>query len=144
VATGRYIASIFGQPGYRGGALNLPPPDHPEVTYALVHYGGLEGRHFVSQLYDPFYYLPAGYHYADHPATAGTLLQCWLSSTNTSILVMPDDRADYRAFAADHPAWFEMVGRVAAYGWTIEAVQVPEPSPQTCAQAAVTARAGGG
>jgi hypothetical protein len=142
VATGRYIASIFGQPAYRGGALNLPPPDHPAVTYALVHYGGLEGRHFISQLYDPFYYLPAGYHYADHPATAGTLLQCWLSTTNTSIFVMPDDRADYIAFTADHPVWFEMVGRVGAYGWTLEAVHVPAPSLQTCAQAELNARAG--
>jgi len=143
VATGRYIAGIFGQPDYRGGALNLPPPDHPAVTYALVRYGGLEGKHFISQLYDPFYYLPAGYHYADHPATAGTLLQCWLSTTNTSIFVMPEDRADYLAFAADHPAWFEMVGRVATYGWTIEAVHVPAPSPQTCAQSALNARAVG-
>ena len=143
VATGRYIAGIFGQADYRGGALNLPPPDHPAVTYALVHYGGLEGRHFISQLYDPFYYLPAGYYYADHPATAGTLLQCWLSTTNTSIFVIPDDRRDYLAYAADHPAWFEMVGRVAAYNWTIEAVHVPTPSPQTCAQSALNARAGG-
>jgi hypothetical protein len=71
------------------------------------------------------------------------LLQCWLSSTNTSILVMPDDRADYIAYAADHPAWFEMVGRVADYGWTIEAVHLPAPSLQTCAQSALNARAGG-
>ena len=136
VAAGRNIASIFRLPAYRGGALNLPPPDHPAVTYALVHYGGLDGRHFISQLYDPFYYLPAGYHYVDHPVTAGTLLQCWLSTTNTSIFVMPDDRADYLAYAADHPAWFAKVGRVADYGWTIEAVHVPALSPQTCAQAA--------
>ena len=74
---------------------------------------------------------------------AGTLLQCWLSTTNTSIFVMPDDRADYLAYATDHPAWFEMVGRVAAYSWTIEAVHVPIPSPQTCAQSALNARAGG-
>ena len=113
------------------------------MTYSLVHYGGLDGRHFISQLYDPFYYLPPGYHYAAHPVTAGTLLRCWLSTTKTSIFVMPDDRADYLAFAADHPAWFEMVGRVAAYGWTIEAVHIPAPSPQTCAQVALDARAGG-
>ena len=56
---------------------------------------------------------------------------------------MPDDRADYLAYAADHPAWFEMVGRVADYNWTIEAVHVPAPSPQTCAQSALTARVGG-
>jgi hypothetical protein len=143
VATGRYIANIFGQRDYRGRALNLPPPDHPAVTYALVHYGGLDGSHFVSQLYDPFYYLPAGYHYADHPATAGTLLQCWLSGTNTSVFVMREDRADYVAFTADHPAWFEMVGRVAVYGWTIEAVHVPAPPPKTCEQVALNARAGG-
>src|ERR1700730_12948418 len=143
VAAGRNIADIFGHPAYRGGALNLPPPDHPAVTYALVHYGGLDGRHFISQLYDPFDYLPARYHYADHPAAAGTLLQCWLSTTNTSIFVMPYDRADYLAYVGDHPAWFDMVGRVVTYGWTIEGVHVPAPSLQTCAQSAVSARAGG-
>jgi len=143
VATGRYIASISARPEDRHGSLNLPPPEHPAVTYTLVHYGGLDGRHFISQLYDPFYYLPAGYHYVDHPVTAGTLLQCWLSTTNTSIFVIPDNRADYLAYAADHPAWFAMVGRVAVYGWTIEAVHVPTPSTQTCAQAALNGRAGG-
>jgi hypothetical protein len=143
VAAGRYIAGIFGQPAYRGGALNLPPPDHPAVTYTLVHYGGLDGRHFISQLYDPFYYLPATYHYADHLATAGVLLQCWLTTTNTSVFVMPEDRADYVAYVADHPAWFDRVGRVADYRWTIEAVHVPAPSSQTCAQVALNARAGG-
>ena len=74
---------------------------------------------------------------------AGTLLQCWLSTTNTSIFVIPDDRRDYLAYAADHPAWFEMVGRVAAHSWTIEAVHVPTPSPQTCAQSALNTRDGG-
>jgi hypothetical protein len=55
---------------------------------------------------------------------------------------MPDDRADYVAYTADHPAWFDTVGRVADYSWTIEAVHVPAPSPQTCGQAAIDARAG--
>ncbi|MDQ6882817.1 MAG: hypothetical protein M3077_01075 [Candidatus Dormibacteraeota bacterium] len=143
VAAGRYIAGIFDQPAYRSGALNLPPPDDPAVTYALVRYGGLDGRHFISQLYDPIYYLPAGYHYVDHPVTVGVLLQCWLSSTNTSILVLPANRAEYAAYTAAHPDWFEMVGRVADYGWTIEAVHVPKPSLQTCDQAAMNARKGG-
>ena len=67
VATGRSIASIFSQPALRNGALSLPPPDHPAVTYALVRYGGLDGRHFISQLYDPFYYLPRRARYADPP-----------------------------------------------------------------------------
>jgi hypothetical protein len=57
--------------------------------------------------------------------------------------VIPDVRADYRAYTADHPNWFGMVGRIAAYGWTIEAVHVPAPSVQTCAQAAQNAQAGG-
>jgi len=137
VATGRYIAGIFGRPDYRDGALNLPPPDDPTVTYTLVRYGGLDGRHFLSQLYDPFYYLPAGYNYADHRATVGTLLQCWLSTTNTSIFVVADARADYRAYVTDHPTWFQMVGRVDSHGWTVEAVHVPKLSERTCATAAL-------
>ena len=143
VATGRSIANIFSQPALRNGALSLPPPDHPAVTYALVRYGGLDGRHFISQLYDPFYYLPAGYRYADHPLTAGTLLQCWLSTSNTSVFVMPDSRADYAAYVADHPSWFEIVGHVAIYGWTVAAVHVPAPAPSDCTQAVLNARTGG-
>ena len=143
VATGRYIANIVSQPALRNGALSLPPPDHPAVTYALVRYGGLDGRHLISQLYDPFYYLPGGYRYADHPLTAGTLLQCWLSTTNTSVFVMPDSRADYAAYVADHPSWFEIVGHVAVYGWTLAAVRVPAPAPDDCKQAVLNARTGG-
>ena len=113
------------------------------MTYALVRYGGLDGRHFISQLYDPFYYLPAGYRYADHPLTAGTLLQCWLTTTNTSVFVMPDSRADYAAYVADHPSWFEIVGHVAVYGWTVATVHVPAPAPNDCTQAVLNARTGG-
>jgi hypothetical protein len=113
------------------------------VTYALVRYGGLDGGHFISQLYDPVYYLPAGYRYADHPVTVGTLLQCWLSTTNTSIFVMPDNRADYTAYVAAHPSWFEIVGHVSVYGWTVAAVHVPAPAPHDCTQAVLNARTSG-
>jgi hypothetical protein len=140
LTTARYLSALYDRPGLRGGVLNIPA-DHPSLTYALARFGGLSGRQIIGQLYDPFYDLPAGYHYADHPETATTLMQCWLSSTRTSVFVVPADREDYVAFAADHKDWLTLLGRVTAYAWTVQAVHVPVPSLQACAQATQDARA---
>src|SRR2546429_4157826 len=88
------------------------PGDDPTLTYTMVRYGGVPGDRVTSEFYDPFYYLPAGYHYADHRDVAGPLIQRWMSSTQMRLLLMPAASAfdhsvpDYQAFMADHPGWF--------------------------------------
>ena len=121
LASGTLIGEIFQQPGNRWGRLNIPA-DQPTLTYTLVRYGGLQGGQFTSQLYDPFYDLPAGYRYQDHRTSAGRLMSCWLKNTNTSLFVVPQSNQNYTAYIDDHPGWFVPAGDIAARGWVIESV----------------------
>ena len=114
------------------------PPGDPDVTYTLAHYGGVDGKYLVSELYDPFYYLP-GYSYADHPETAGTLLRCWLTKTDVKLLVIDDGHHDYQLFVQDHPEWFQQVGSGLDHSWDVEAVNVPVPTAGDCSAAAKSA-----
>jgi hypothetical protein len=134
VAVGEHIGAVYQRPGIAGGMFAVPA-DHPNLTYTLAQYGRLPGRHLLSELYDPFYYLPAGTTYADHRADVGTLLQCWLSQTRTTMLAVDDQRRDYRLYTADHPEWFTPEGTVPQYGWTLYRVQVPEVPAADCRNA---------
>lgn len=117
------------------------PGDEPTLLYIMVRDEHVPGDRITSEFYDPFYYLPAGYHYADHKDVAGPLLQCWLANTKTRLLLLPPyspvDHSvpDYQAFIADHPDWFSQTGAQLGNGWSIVAVQVPTPAPGECAQA---------
>ncbi len=135
VESGRYLGELYNRAEYRGGALNLPP-DKPALTYTLARYGRVEGKHLVGQLYDPFYYLPAGYAYADHPQAAGTLLECWLDKTGTRLWAVDRQSTNYIQFVGDHPEWFQKVGEIEIYDWTIYGVSVPRPAQADCQAAA--------
>jgi len=135
---GRQIMAVYDRPEYRGGVLNMPG-DEPTLLYVMVRDGGLKGDRVTSQFYDPFYYLPAGYHYADHPEVAGPLLQCWLAGTKTRLLLIPPPGPvsfsvpDYKAYIGDHPQWFAATGANLPNGWSLVAVNVPTPTAAECA-----------
>ncbi len=141
VLIGRAIGAVYNRPEYRGGGLTVPG-DEPTLVYTMVRDGGVPGSGISSEFYDPFYYLPAGYHYVDHREIAGALLNCWLANTRTRLLLLPPSSpfnhsvADYEAFIADHPQWFTDTGAQLDGGWSLLAVQVPAPGPTECAQAA--------
>ncbi len=134
---GRDIMAVYNRPEYRGGVLNMPG-DEPTLLYVMVRDGGLRGDRVTSQFYDPFFYLPAGYHYAEHPQVAGPLLQCWLANTKTRLLLLSPPGPiswsvpEYEAFIADHPAWFADTGANLVNGWKLIAVNVPQPAPGDC------------
>src|SRR6266849_4356299 len=135
VAAGQQLGALYnGTPGVAGGAINVPD-DRPDLTYTLARYGNVSGKHLVSQLYDPFYYLPAGYTYRDHPDTAGPLLQCWLDKSGTRLWAVTPDSANYHFYIADNPRWFIRVGDVPQAGWEIWRTQVPKPPPGFCEEA---------
>ena len=127
------LMSVYNQPAYRGGVLNIPP-DKPAMFYAMVEYHGLLGRNVVGQLYDPFYYFP-GLSYVQHPDVGGVLLQCWLTSTHTRLWAVDSSKSQYVQFVADHPEWFTEAGKVDMYGWTLEDVHLQAPSAAQCAAA---------
>lgn len=140
LSAGQLIGGIYGRPENRGGIVNIPET-RPDLTYVLARFDGVDGTHIVGQLYDPFYDLPAGYRYADHPDVAGVLMQCWLSDTHTRLFVVDQGlKPNYVGFIADHPDWFSEVARVAGYGWVVYRADIPKPSTADCAIAYKAAR----
>ncbi len=137
VALGRAIGAVYNEQTYRGGVIAVPG-DEPTVVYTMVRYGNVPGDRFLSEFYDPFYYLPDGYHYVDHRDVAGTLLQCWLANTHTRLLLIPPASSfnhsvpDYMAFMADHPDWFTDTGASLSDGLKLYGVDVPAVSAATC------------
>lgn len=133
VGLGILIGSVYNRPDYRGGVIAVPG-DEPTLVYTMVHYGAVPGDRITSEFYDPFYYLPSGYHYVDHKDAAGRLLQCWLASTHTRLLLIPPASdfnhsvPDYLAFMADHPDWFSDTRAPLSEGLRLVAVEVPEVS----------------
>jgi hypothetical protein len=141
LSTGQLIGSIYRQPQNQGGVVNFPQT-RSDLTYVLARFEGIDGRHVLGQLYDPFYDLPAVYSYADHPQVAGVLLECWLSDTHTRLFVVDQGlNPNYAAFIADHPRWFSEVARVSSYGWVIYQVDIPKPQASDCSAASKAARA---
>jgi hypothetical protein len=141
VRLGDSIAAVYNQPAYRGSVFNLPG-DEPTLLYVLARDGGVSGDKITSQFYDPFYYLPPGYHYTDHKAVVGTLLRCWLWNTHTRLMLLSppgpisQSVADYKSLIADNPQWFSSASPDLGNGWSLIAVQVPAASADECQKAA--------
>jgi hypothetical protein len=133
-AASRELGAWYNQPPYQGHALAVPA-DRPDVTYGLARYGGVEGKHLVSEMYDPFYYLPAGYKYQDHQQVVSNLIQCWLAKTDTRLIAMPPNNKDYELARGLNPDWFVQVGTMSETQWLIYGVSVPTPTRAACDQA---------
>jgi hypothetical protein len=137
VQVGRAVGLVYNQPQYRDGVIGVPG-DNPTLVYTMVRYGAVPGDRFTSEFYDPFYYLPAGYHYADHKDVAGPLLQCWFSKTQMRLMLIPPSSAfnhsvvDYEVFMADHPDWFTDTNQQLGDGLRLVAVHVPAPAGTAC------------
>jgi dolichyl-phosphate-mannose-protein mannosyltransferase len=125
------LGAWYNQPPYQGHALAVPP-DRPEITYGLARYGGVEGKHLVSEMYDPFAYLPSGYKYEDHAAAVSTLVQCWLSENDIRLIAIPQNDPDLAQVQQLNPGWFVKLGSLDEATWSIEGVSVPRPSEAEC------------
>jgi len=132
------VGRWYNQPDYRGFAIAVPE-DRPDITYGLARFGYVEGKHLVSEMYDPFAYLPSNYGYAQNATTVDTLVQCWLSTSDVRLIAIPDSDPNLARVVQDNPAWFTPVGFMAEARWTVDGVTVPRPSSAQCraAQAAV-------
>src|SRR5216683_4863790 len=56
LAASRQLGAWYNRPPYQGHSIAVPP-DRPDVTYGLARFGGVAGKHLVSEMYDPFAYL---------------------------------------------------------------------------------------
>jgi hypothetical protein len=128
------LGAWYNEPPYSGHALAVPP-ERPDITYGLARFGGVEGKHLVSEMYDPFAYLPAGYSYTDHQAVVTTLVQCWLSDTDIRIIAVPFGDPNFALLQQVKPSWFVSLGSMPEASWEIIGVSAPRPTPSECAVA---------
>jgi len=136
---GKQLGAWYNEPSYAGHALAVPP-DRPDLTYVLAVYGHVEGKHLVSEMYDPFAYLPSGYRLADHPTTVSTLVQCWLSSNDIHLIAFQQSDANLVLTVELHPEWFTDIGTLQQTGWKIDGVNVPQPTVAGCEAARSASR----
>ncbi|HXL77428.1 MAG TPA: hypothetical protein VN985_02150, partial [Candidatus Eisenbacteria bacterium] len=131
LADSRQLGAWYNLPPYAGHALAVPA-DRPDITYGLARFGGVEGKHLVSEMYDPFSYLPAGHTFADSQANVSTLVACWLGDTDTRMIAFRNDNANYGLLLGYNPSWFVRLGSMTATGWTVVGVNAPRPSAADC------------
>jgi hypothetical protein len=134
LAESRQLGAWYNQPPYMGHSIAVPN-DRPDITYALARFGGVEGKHLVSQMYDPFAYLPSGYSYADHQQVVNTLIECWLSDTDTRMMAILDTNSNYQLMLGYNPGWFQQLGTMAEAHWSVFGVDAPHPSAADCGAA---------
>ncbi len=135
LAASRQLGAWYNRPPYQGHSIAVPP-DRPDVTYGLARFGGVAGKHLVSEMYDPFAYLPAGYKYEEHQDTVNTLLECWLAKTDTRLMALPPDNTNYVLMREYNPVWFAQLGTMDNTGWLIYGVSAPNPIRAACEEAA--------
>jgi Dolichyl-phosphate-mannose-protein mannosyltransferase len=131
LADSRELGTWYNQLPYQGHAMAVPP-DRPDITYGLARFGSVDGKHLVSEMYDPFAYLPSSYMYAQHVDVVNTLLECWINSADIRLIAIPPNNQNYQLMLQSNPGWFEYVGTMANAGWMVEAVSTPRPSATEC------------
>jgi len=128
------LGAWYNQSPYAGHALAVPP-ERPDITYGLARFGGVEGKHLVSEMYDPFAYLPSGYRFEDHQSTVSTLLACWFSDTDTRLVAIPRDDPNFALLQQLNPSWFLRLGSMDEASWVVFGVSAPQPTAAECGAA---------
>lgn len=111
----------YGLPEYKGHALALPP-DRPDITYGLARYGAVDGKHLISEMYDPFAY-------PDEKQAIDVRIQCWLSGNDIRLMAVAESDTNLMAVVKSHPDWFVDMGNLPEAGWTVVGVTAP-PCPR--------------
>ena len=125
------LGAWYNQSPYAGHGLAVPP-ERPDITYGLARFGGVEGKHLVSEMYDPFAYLPSGYRYEDHQSTVTTLVACWLADTDTRLMAIPLNDSNFALLQQLNPSWFVRLGPMAEASWDVFGIAAPEPTAAEC------------
>ncbi|HEY3084089.1 MAG TPA: hypothetical protein VGK28_01405, partial [Candidatus Dormibacteraeota bacterium] len=103
---------------YQGHAIAVPE-DRPDVTYALARFGGVEGKHLISEMYGP----------ADNSDTAA---QCWLTKTDVGLIAISATDAKLTNLVQRNPTWFTRLGTMEEARWDVYGVAVPNSSAPGC------------
>jgi hypothetical protein len=95
---------------YNGGTV-LIPEGAPQLTYALVRYGGIDAQHLMGQMYGPDYYYQGG-DPLEHWDEVGPLMWDWLQRNNVRMLVMDIYDRRFLRMIEESPQRFTKVSSV--------------------------------
>ncbi len=140
LADSRQLGAWYNQSPYAGHAIAVPA-DRPDITYGLARFGGVEGQHLVSEMYDPFAYLPDGYTYAAHGQTVDVLIECWVAKADIRMIAVAANDSNYAQLMNAHPDWFTSLGHMSDTRWSVYGVSAPQPTQAQCEEASRTASA---
>lgn len=122
MADSQTLGRWYGSPVYNGHALAVPP-DRPDITYGLARYGNVDGKHLISEMYDPFAY-------PDSTTDINVRIQCWLSSNDIRLVAVSDSDTNLTLMVKSHPDWFVDLGDMPQAGWKVVGVTAP-PCPRS-------------
>jgi len=103
-AEGIQLGGWYNASPYQGHRLAVPE-DRPEITYALARFGGVEGKHLISEMYAP----------AEPDA-------CWFARTDVRMIAVD---AAHRPMIEANPTWFTRLGTMDEAQWDVYAVNAP-------------------
>jgi len=98
------LGAWYSTPPYAGHSLAVPE-DRPDVTYAMARFGGVEGKHLISEMYAPA-----------RPDA------CWFAKTDVRIIAVD---AAHSAMLEDNPSWFTHIGTMGEAHWEVYGVNSP-------------------
>lgn len=97
---------------YRDGKVLIHEGD-PVMTYVLVKYADIDGKHLLGQKYDPFEYEPFNNKRTDlfeNWSEDRKVVLDWLKRDEIKLLIFHNQRERYLKLVALEPAIFKFVG----------------------------------
>lgn len=101
----KYIA------GWYPGGTVLIPEGIPQLTYAIVRYGGIQGQNLLGQMYGPDYYFEGG-DPLQNWEIVGPRMWDWFESNDVRMLVMDIYDQRFLRMIEEHPERFTYIGQV--------------------------------
>ena len=98
------LGAWYNQAPYAGHSLAVPE-DRSDITYALARFGGVEGKHLISEMYAP----------AQPDA-------CWFAKTDVRLIAV--DPA-HSSMLDVNPSWFTHLGTMDEAKWDVYGVNAP-------------------
>lgn len=92
---------------YKEGTI-LFPEGEPNFTYTAVKYGGISGEHFLSQMFDPYYYIGEDKTESDWGKHSPEIFS-WIVKNNIRLAVFRIDTKRYQDLVKHAPELFEYI-----------------------------------
>jgi Dolichyl-phosphate-mannose-protein mannosyltransferase len=122
------LGAWYNTPGYAGHLLAVPS-DRPDITYGLARYGGVEGKHLISEMYVPFDFTP-GYWPEERRTEQAMLAACWFEEKDVRLIAV---NQSLELMVSMNPTWFSYLGTMDEAKWKVYAIGAPAPAPAECA-----------